>query len=265
MPELPDVEIFRRHLSATSLHRPIAKTSIDKPRLARDVSVQLLQRRLKDQQFETTQRHGKYLFVELSSGDWLVLHFGMTGRLQFVKPGEEFPQYTAAVFHFQDETALAYDCRRLLGRISLTEDLDEFRQQHDLGPDALELSKQEFVELLGQKRGAVKNALMDQSTLAGIGNVYSDEILFQLQWHPRKEMASLSKEELGELYRAAQRVLKTAIRHHAQPREMPRDYLLPHRATEGDGDTQCPRCGGGLEKLEVSSRHAVYCPNCQPP
>lgn len=88
MPELPDVELFRRHLTATSLHRRIVRTSIDKLRIVRDVSPQLLARRLKGEEFQTTRRHGKYLLVRLSSGPYLVLHFGMTGRLQFVKPAE---------------------------------------------------------------------------------------------------------------------------------------------------------------------------------
>lgn len=259
MPELPDVEVFRRHLSVTSLHRKIEKTSISEKRIFRDVTPQLVQKRLKGESFETTRRHGKFLLVRLSNGQWLVLHFGMTSRLQFLHVGDEPPGHTRVLLEFEDQTALAYVSQRLLGQVSITEEVDDFVAEHELGPDALDLELQPFLERLQEKRGTIKAALMDQSTIAGVGNVYSDEILFQVKLHPQAETAELTRKDLKTIHRAMHRVLETAIRSHANPQEMPPTYLLPHR----DDDMRCPNCDGKLEKLAVSGRNAIYCPHCQ--
>lgn len=259
MPELPDVEVFRRHAADTSLNREIERIHVSEKRLLEDISPQGLGRRLKGQQFESTHRHGKYLLLETKNG-LLVLHFGMTGDLKFVEDSKQLPEYTRGEFHFTDDGCLACLSRRLLGRIFFVEDVDELIEKKELGPDALDIDAERFCELIRQKKGSLKAALMDQSLLAGIGNVYSDDILFQLRLHPGTDLADLDRDDLKQLYETMQRVLKTAIRHHAHADEMPSDYLLPHR--EGGGI--CPRCENKLEKIKVGGRNAVSCPNCQP-
>lgn len=263
MPELPDVEVFRRHVAATSLHQTIDRTSIEDDRVLEDVTPQALQRRLKHAQFETTRRHGKYLLIELADADaqgWLVLHFGMTGRPQHLKGGRAPPEHTRVLIEFAaDEERLAYVSMRMLGKVLLVRDPEELAERKQLGPDALLIGREEFLRRLAKHRGSLKSALMNQSLIAGIGNVYSDEILFQMRLHPSTKLAVLKDDQRKDLYRVMQRVLKTAIRHHVAPDELPSGYLLPHR--EGDG--KCPECGGRLEKVQVSSRNAVYCPHCQ--
>lgn len=128
-----------------------------------------------------------------------------------------------------------------------------------VGPDALDVKKRELEDRLSQKRGTLKSGLMDQSLIAGIGNVYSDEILFQLRLHPKAKVDQLDNQTASALHSTIKRVLKTAIKHHADPDEMPASYLLHHRTPLGD----CPRCNRSLEKLQVSGRNAIYCPNCQ--
>lgn len=259
MPELPDVELFRQELEKTSLHRRIAQTSIYKDRLVRGSSRQLIQRRLKDQEFQATYRHGKHLLVRISNDGYLVLHFGMTGNLVFRESEEKFPEYTAAIFSFVDGSALTYSSKRLLGRILIVQTIEQLLDEEELGPDALSIPKQKFVELLSGKRGTIKSALMNQSTLSGIGNVYSDEILFQAKLHPKTEVKQLSDQQIGELYEIAQSVLKQAIQSRADPQMMPSGYMLPQRTS----DAICPQCQGTLEKQEVSGRGAIYCPHCQ--
>lgn len=258
MPELPDVENFRRRAAASSLHHKIERVQISKERILEGTSPQGAGRKLKGKTFERTERHGKYLLL-LMNDDCLVLHFGMTGDLQFVKDDDSLPKYTCAEFHFADGGSLAYVSRRLLGRIFFVKDLEDLQQMKQLGPDALKVSAKEFQQRIGDKQGSVKSALMDQSLIAGLGNVYSDEILFQQRIHPGAKMNQLDQKEIGRLYRTCQRVLETTIKHHAEPKEMPSGYLLPHRA----GDFKCPRCKGDLDKFEVGGRRAIYCPNCQ--
>lgn len=257
MPELPDVELFRRHLAATSLHKEIERTSVSDPDMLHAVTHQALAQRLKGQQFETTHRHGKFLFVKVSSGDWLVLHFGMTGALKHLQGGDELPGHTRMLIEFTAGDRLAYTCQRKLGQISWTGRWETFLEEHRLGPDALEIELPEFRQLISKKRGTLKAALMDQSVVAGLGNVYSDEILFQMRLHPKRPAGQLDDHQLKQLYQTTQQVLGDAIDSHAQPDEMPSGFLLPHR----DGD--CPRCGNRLTKIHVSGRSAVYCPQCQ--
>lgn len=258
MPELPDVEVFRRHAATTSLHHAVERIHISEERLLEDTSPQALGRRLKGQQFERAHRHGKYLLLEMNDGS-LVLHFGMTGYLRFADDSKSLPEYTRGEFYFVGSGCLAYVSQRLLGRIFVVEGVDELLERKQLGPDALEVDADRFCGLLDQKKGSVKSALMDQSLVAGIGNVYSDDVLFQLDLHPAADLADLDKDDLKQIFDVTQRVLTTAIRHRARPEQMPSDFLLPHR--EGDG--RCPRCGTKLAKVKVGGRRAVYCPNCQ--
>ena len=259
MPELPDVETFRRHIEKTSLDREITKTTVNDERVLRDATSQLIQRRLKGNRLEAAQRHGKHLFVKISADGYLTLHFGMTGFPQFVPAGEQPPEHARVVLHFADGAALAYVCSRMFGRVSLTDDLERFLEEHDLGSDASALKQAAFCDLIRSKESTLKSALMDQSAIAGIGNVYSDEVLFHLGWHPKTPTSRLTDNDLRQLHRVVGKVLQQAIQCQADPDRLPADWLTPQR---GAG-MQCPSCGGELEKLNVSGRNAIYCPACQ--
>jgi len=259
MPELPDVETFRRHIEKTSLNREVTRTRVNDGRVLHDVSPQLIQRRLKGNRLEATQRHGKHLFVKISADGHLALHFGMTGFAQFVPAGEQPPEHARVVLEFADGAALAYVCSRMFGRVSLTDNVERFLKEHELGSDALALKQGPFCDVIRSKESTVKSALMDQSAIAGVGNVYSDEVLFQLGWHPKSPTSDLTDGDLRQLYRVVGQVLKKAVKCQADPDDMPSGWLTPQRAA----GMQCPSCGGELEKWNVSGRNAIYCPACQ--
>ena len=260
MPELPDVQIFAKYLNATALHQKIKKVEVE-PEILDSVSSQTLQRRLKGTSLESTRRHGKYLFVALDSNGWLGLHFGMTGFLRYYKGDEPASEHVRLLLRFENGYNLAYDLRRKLGKVFLTDNPDQFIQDNDLGPDPFQddIDLTQFRKLLEKKRGAIKSALMDQSLMAGIGNVYSDEILFQANIHPKTPVQQLTDEEVKTLFKTMHRVLQTAIDRKAQPDDMPRSYLLPHR----EPGEPCPKCGGTIEKIKVSGRSSYFCPNHQ--
>ncbi|MBD3367528.1 MAG: Fpg/Nei family DNA glycosylase [Candidatus Eisenbacteria bacterium] len=261
MPELPDVEVFRRYLQSTSLKRRIRNVRVSRPGdMLEGVSRRRLVDELTGSRLTTTRRHGKYLFARASSGGWLVLHFGMTGFLDLGKT-DELTEHWRLVLEFSRGYRLCYDCRRLLGRVSFTGDPDSFIQDLDLGPDALSdaLDRERFEEQVIQRRGMAKPTLMNQSIVAGIGNVYSDEILFHARIHPRKRLRELGNRRRSKLYRETGRVLRKAIECRAQPDEMPRSWLTPCRGRDGT----CPACGGRLKRLTVSGRTAYVCPNRQ--
>jgi len=261
MPELPDVETFRQYLDATALHRRIERVHVGEPTVLEATSPQALGRRLNHRRFESTSRRGKYLFAELSDGGALVLHFGMTGYLSYAKAPGPAPDYTVMAIEFEDASRLFYVAPRKLGHIALTDATDEFIDRHGLGPDALDLDLEGFRRLVRAHHSAAKSFLMNQNTLAGIGSVYADEILFQAGIHPAQRIDRLTDEAVAEMHRQLRRVLAAAIEAGADPRAMPEWFLLPHRA----GDQRCPRCASPLEQRRINGRTTYFCPRCQPP
>ena len=262
MPELPDVEVFKEYLDATSLHQKIEKVAVAGIDMLEGVSVNDLRAALERSAFHTTRRHGKYLFVQLDNDHWLVLHFGMTGFLKYFKNPEKETAHERLLVRFYNGYHLAYDCQRKLGLIALSDDADDFIQQRELGPDPLasEFGFDTFRAALTSSKAAVKSVLMNQKRMAGIGNIYSDEILFQAGVHPKSRAATLDDDQLQALYREMMdTVLPTAIEARAQPQDFPSGFLIPHRKK---GET-CPRCGAKIRHAKVSGRSAYFCPECQ--
>lgn len=262
MPELPDVEVMKQYLDATALHQEIAGVEV-KARdetLFPETPVERLAAGLEGRTFQSTRRHGKYLLVELDAPRWLVLHFGMTGDLKYFKHEDKEPEYDRFLVHFANGYHLAYVSQRKIGEIEFVDSPQALVEEKDLGPDAAALELDEFKQLLSGRRGMIKSALMDQQLLAGIGNVYSDEILFQVGVHPRTQVGDLPEETIERIYRAMNEVLETAVEHRAIPDDFPQGYIVPHR----HGDGRCPRCGAELRHVKVSGRTAYYCPEHQP-
>src|SRR5437016_500192 len=140
MPELPDVEIFKRYLDATSLHQRVIGVDVRSAYVLKGVSGRELARRLKGRRFESSRRHGKHLFVRADHYLWLRLHFGMTGSLHYFKHEEQAPKHTRVLFVFANAHRLAFEDQRKFGEIGLIEDVNEFLEKRALGPDALEIT-----------------------------------------------------------------------------------------------------------------------------
>jgi formamidopyrimidine-DNA glycosylase len=260
MPELPDVEVFRQYTNATSLHQKIQAVQVNPHRILKNITGQTLQKRLKGRKLEATRRHGKHLFVRAIRNGWLRLHFGMSGFLRYYKRSSRRPEHVRLQLDFSNGYHLAYDNQRLLGQIGWAPDPEVFVHDHKLGPDALnDLDWEEFKGLLCGRRGSVKSALMNQNAIAGIGNVYSDEILFQAKIDPRSKAKDLAKGHLRTIYEAMQQVLQEAVKYRADPKKFPDHFLIPRR----DAGNRCPHCGGHLKKIKIAGRSAYMCPDCQ--
>lgn len=257
MPELPDVAVNKQYLDATALHQQIEEVEVRDTLVLSDITSEALRNGLRSHTLESSRRHGKYLFAEISEDGWLLLHFGMSGDLDYFK-GRDAPEYTQVLLSFTNGYHLAYTSRRKLGMVGIVEAVEEFVEEQDLGPDALspDFDLAAFRDALSGRRGMVKSTLMNQEIMAGIGNVYSDEILFQAGVHPRTAVNDLREETVKDLYRAMQDVLQTAIDCKAKPDEMPATYLIRHRQEDAD----CPRCGGRVKRVDVSGRSGYYCP-----
>lgn len=257
MPELPDVQIFKQYFDATSLHKEIADIVECDGNLLEGISRKKLSSLLKGNSFEETSRHGKYLFARFEAKKYLVLHFGMTGFLRAYKDEAKGPGHIRLLLRFTDGFYLAYDDQRKLGQISITEDVDTFVTSSELGPDALELCcrRDEFADRLRNHRGMIKTLLMNQKVIAGIGNVYADEILFQSGIHPKTDVKQLDEEQRRSIVRKTCHTLDTAIKKRVGENGWPRSWLLPRR----EKGKPCPRCSGQIERITVSGRGTYYC------
>jgi formamidopyrimidine-DNA glycosylase len=259
MPELPEVETFKRYLDSTSLHQWITDVEVRDAYVLKRISARKLARRLEGRRFENSHRHGKHLFVRAGDEIWLRLHFGMTGWLQYLKRDEETPKTARVLFRFANKCRLGFDDQRKFGEIELIEDVDEFLQRRGIGPDALQVSFSELKRIFRTHRGAVKAMLLNQRLIAGIGNLYADEILFRACMHPATEAVSLSDKDLKGLFRATRYVLEKAIALKTDFNRLPKSWLLPHRGKGG----KCPRCGRELKSSTIGGRTAWFCVHCQ--
>lgn len=265
MPELPDVEIFKRILDKKALRKRISRVAVSDARILGRLSPKTLERRLAGAELVASRRHGKHLLARVDKGGWLTLHFGMSGGLNALAAGEEEPPFTRVRLDFAGDGALAYTNKRMIGRVGFVEDAEDFIAQEKLGPDALDphFDLPTFKRAVAGSKRDAKSVLMDQELLAGIGNIYSDEILFQAGIHPKSRIDSLAPRHLEVLHKTMRRVLESAVAHGAGSEErterMPKGSLLPERKKGG----RCPRCGGALAVLKLGGRTAYCCERCQ--
>lgn len=259
MPELPDVEVFKQYFDATSLHREVADVQARSKAVLKGISPSGLAGGLKGHCFVSTTRHGKYLFAHLDNDLVMVLHFGMTGYLKYFKDRDKDTPHDRLMITFTNDFHLAYDSQRKLGEIRLIENREDFIRRQRLGPDALRITFPAFRDRLSGSRASIKSALMNQQILAGIGNIYSDEILFQAGMHPAKKAGNLHENKVKKLYDAMREVLDKAIESGADPDNFPDSFIIPHRS----GDGKCLKCSGPLKSEKIAGRTAHYCPKCQ--
>lgn len=265
MPELPEVTGFKRYLDANALHHTITRVTVTDKRILEDITLQQLSRSLKGKALDKTERYGKYLFARVNADGWLLLHFGMSGRLSYYK--DTPPPYAKVVLDFDNGHHLAYSNMRMIGKVGLVESPEQYVAEQGLGPDALSdrFTSKRFVALLRSRSGRqrtlrpIKAKLMDQSLLAGVGNEYSDEILFQAKLHPLTDVSKLTDQELAGVYRIMRRVLRTAAAKGGDVSRYPRGWIMPFR---GKGEP-CPACASPIKQIKLGARSGYFCPACQ--
>ena len=266
MPELPEVETIKNELSPWVIGQRFTQVSISDTKLVQS-SVEEFRCSLLGQRVESLERRGKYLIFRLSGNQSLIIHLRMTGAL-LLNPGES-DYYARAAFKFSNDTRLVFNDRRRLGLMWLG---DARAVDIKLGPEPLDDSFTSTVlewNLSGHHI-PVKAALIDQSIIAGIGNMYADEALFAAHIHPLRSSDSLSVEEIQTLYRCIREVLwaaidnkgasvDTYIRPNGQLGTAHFVFKVAHKRSE-----PCPICGTPIERISVRNRGSYFCPECQP-
>ena len=261
MPELPEVETVVRTLAPKLTGRRILDAQFFSPHVVRQ-KFPVLRKRLRDQTVHSVERHGKFIVLTLDRGV-LVSHLGMTGKL--LVDSEPGP-YARAIFTL-DRGLLVYDDIRHFGRIEWSAELPE--RAAALGPDALHISRDDFLKLLKTRRSRIKPLLLNQRFLRGMGNIYTDEALFEARIHPNAIAASLSKERATRLHRAMVDILSTAIRLKGSSisdyvdADGRRGSFQQQHQVYGRKGEPCPICGTPIRRIVVGQRGTHYCPKCQ--
>jgi formamidopyrimidine-DNA glycosylase len=257
MPELPEVAYQKKYADATILHKKIVEVETGDKKIYQSAQSEFVET-LKDNQFTGSERLGKYLFLNLENDGGLVVHFGMTGKLEYYQH-DEVPKYVQLTLTFEDHSRVSFTCPRKFGKLYLAKNLAEFQKDNDLGIDALALTKEQFFEILDGKTGTIKGLLMNQKLIAGIGNLYADEVLFQSKVHPTTKVDKLSKNEKQEIFKEIEKVLEVVKEARVEGKKLPKSYLTTARKK----DTECPRKNGKIEQIKVSGRTTYFCPTCQ--
>jgi formamidopyrimidine-DNA glycosylase len=261
VPELPEVETVVRTLAPKLTGRRIVDAQFSSKHVVRQ-KFSMLRGRVRDQPVKSVRRHGKFIVLELERG-FLTIHLGMTGKL--LLDNEPGP-YARAVFEL-DRGLLVYDDIRHFGRIEWSAKLLE--RAAALGPDALEISLEDFLKLLAKRHSRIKPLLLNQRFLRGMGNIYTDEALFEARIHPRALASSLSKQRAARLHRAMVEILETAIRlkgssisNYVDAEGKKGSFQLQHQVYGRAGEP-CAICGTAIRRIVVGQRGTHYCPKCQ--
>lgn len=273
MPELPEVETVRTTLAEKITGLSIEAVDILMPKIIRTPSPEEFCRRLTGQTILALDRRGKYLLVRLSGGLTLVIHLRMTGRLVYTTASTPPAKYTHVLFHLGNGEQLRFSDMRQFGRISLVENdaLVLFPGLKDLGPEPLSTNfTREYLQReLRRRRTRLKPLLLDQTFIAGLGNIYADEALHRARLHPQRPASTLTSREAAALYRAIREVLTEGIAGRGTTF---RDYVdgagrrggfQEKLRVYGRAGQPCRQCGKPVERIRISGRSAYFCPGCQ--
>jgi formamidopyrimidine-DNA glycosylase len=272
MPELPEVETIVRLLRPSIVGKTIADVRIFRPKsLLADPEG--FAQAVKGKTIIGLERKGKFLLFRLTGGLLIVSHLRMEGKYYEAKAGIPPAKHDILIYDFTDGTALRFVDVRKFGIVLLRNEKDylSLPPLSELGKEPWELTPREFHERLGKKRKEpIKEAILDQRLIAGLGNIYADEALFAARINPLKPASSLTEEECARLLKEARRILEEAIASGGStirsyhPREGMSGRMQNKLLAYGHANEPCPRCGFPLRKIAVGGRGTVYCPRCQP-
>ena len=272
VPELPEVEIIRRQLEKELVGACMDRCEVFLPRLVTYPTPLGYRRGLKGRTVEGVRRRGKYLILGLDGGKELVIHLGMTGSLILASPEEERPRHSHLVFHLEDGRDLLYVDPRTFGETALLRhgDRSPLRGLHSMGPEPLEEDFTcEVMEDSLRGKCRVKSALLDQSRVAGVGNIYADETLHRAGVNPLRRLDDLTPTEIERIHYALREVLSEAISRggssvsdYVDLRGERGSFQESHRVYRREGEN-CPACGATIRREIISGRSTYFCPSCQ--
>lgn len=271
MPELPEVESVRRSLEPELVGNTLCGWKVLTPGVVEPWNG------CSDPEFPvkvtSLRRYGKYLFIGLARRNQLLVHFRMTGTLCFVESMEQLKPHSHVVFELGDGRLLVYRDPRRFGRIWVYPcgALLKMPMLTKLGYDALYMSQEEFVHHPGLHSGMAKPTLLNQQIIAGLGNIYVDELLFRCRLHPTYQLSRMRTSKRSRMWTAMQLMLRAAIdkggttvRDYVNSNGQQGGYQNDHQVY-GRAGKPCYQCGSTIKKIRVAQRGTYFCPRCQRP
>ncbi len=269
MPELPEVETVRRSLEPHLAGRVVADAVVRERRLRYPIASGF-EERLRQRQIESLGRLGKYLLFGLDDGRTLLVHLGMSGSLHLRRHNAAPQRHDHVIIDVGNGQTLVFNDPRRFGLMKIGA-LGEFKELSRMGPDplALDWSIDDWRQKLRRRRVPIKSLLMDQTFVAGIGNIYANEMLFVAGIRPRRLATRIRRREIARLGPAVATVLRRAIDLGGSSISDFRDgrgklgYFQIHHVVYDRAGEPCRRCPSAIKKIELSGRSTFYCPTCQ--
>lgn len=274
MPELPEVETIKNQLQEKIVGKKIKAIEVNLPKLVQGMRLEEFKKRIVGAKVEKIVRRAKLLVIELSSGYSLLIHLKLTGRLIFRKNIEKGDEKSYFIYEFTDRTYLLHHDFRQFGWVRLikTLELEKYFQEEGFGPEPLDknFTLEKFKELLSKRpRQRIKPLLMDQTFLAGVGNVYAQESCWGAKILPTRIVKTLNEKEISDLYHYLIKVLKESIKYRGSSIDAYVDVegeageYVPHLKVYNREGGRCYRCGEKIKKITLAGRGTYFCPNCQ--
>ena len=270
MPELPEVETIVRGLQHRSVGQKIVRVKVSLPKIIRGDKERFVSL-IEGASIEEVRRQGKIIILGLSNGMSILVHLKLTGQLLYISQDVPADRHTHLVFSLSGGEELRYVDLRQFGYFLLTETSEIFHlpQLSALGPDPLKISLDEFKGLISKRSGRIKSLLLNQSFLAGIGNIYADEILHLSGIHPLQQAHILSESKIKRLHQAIREVLARTIKYRGSSVSDYLDlagqegnYQRFHQVYQREGKP-CLTCQAKIARLKIGNRSSYFCPNCQ--
>lgn len=275
MPELPEVEHLVRGLRRAVLGRQIIATEIRLPKLIAPTSPSAFNRKLKGGRITGVGRRGKFILIEIDSGHILVVHLRMTGKFQVLSPDDPLPPHAHAIFYLDDERRLVFRDQRQFGVMKLVAG-SRLRNTKGITGLAPEPFSDDFTvaylsQILGKSQRTLKNLLLDQTRVVGLGNIYAAEALYRAGVSPFRIASRLGSRRVERLHQAIRDVLRAAISGSSTRRinlESPNGFSYGEvfedvwQVYEREGQP-CFKCGTSIRRLVHGGRSTYWCPKCQ--
>ena len=275
MPELPEVETVARDLGKRIAGRSIHLAELRRERLAPDIAPALFGARLSNSSVSSVRRRGKHILVDLDNGRTLIVHLRMSGRFMLLSQDDPDPKFAHAVFHLDDGSRLVFDDQRHFGLMKVVETsmTGETRELAKLAPEPFseEFSARYLAERIRASNRVLKEILLDQTKVCGVGNIYASEAMFLAGVNPKKRGRALSSARCAALHEHIKAVLREAIEQAA--------LIQPHPTLVGEGvygsgsearwrvygreDRPCIACSAAIRRIRQGGRSTYYCPKCQ--
>lgn len=273
MPELPEVEIVKRSLEKTVTGLTIKKVKVNLPKMVRTMGMQSFEDELYNKKIKNFARRGKYLLVKLTGNLTMVIHLRMTGKLIYCPADAPPSKHTHIFFELDNNYHLRFEDTRQFGKVILvpTRELGNVTGLKTLGIEPFDknFTKEFLKKHLRHKRAKIKPLLLDQTFIAGLGNIYADEILYRARINPEKLANNLTTREASNLFYAIQDVLTEGIKYRGTT---VRDFVngngeagryQSRLQVYGREGKPCPHCGNIITRKKVGGRSSYFCPSCQ--